>query len=150
MPLYDNGLDLVRANLEAIARGEKVRILAIGALTGAQLAAINASRATLPYPADPIIAEIKFLGRHISKSRITQDGYTVDDVLDQVASALADGAVLVKTQKATVLQNRVPRMDRYGSLVQDQAVLECTTRHPWPELFSVIPKNDRPPKARGR
>ena len=57
-------------------------------------------------------------------------------------------ANFVHNPKMTILQNRSARADRYGNLVKDLAVLECTSRHPRPELFSVIPKGDliRPKK----
>lgn len=150
MPLYPGALELIRANLEAIELGKKVEIVTIGTLTDTQLADINANRATLPYRAPPIIAEIKFMGRHLHKSRIAQDGYAIEDVLEQISSALSESSAFIHTRKATVIQNHMSRIDRYGNVVQDQAVLECTARHPWPELFSVIPKGDKPPKAKGR
>jgi hypothetical protein len=51
----------------------------------------------------------------------------------------------------TILENPYPRADRYGNTVKDRAILECSARHPKPELFSVIPKGDRikPQKQKG-
>ena len=86
MPLYANGAQLVRLNLEEIGKGNRVRVVAIGELTAAQLLAFNTVRAALNLP--PIRAEILFLGRHVYNSRIANDGYTIDDVLDQITSAL--------------------------------------------------------------
>jgi hypothetical protein len=147
MPLYQNALTLIRENLEAIERGGKVKPVAIGTLTPEQLAAINASRAVLRFPQPPVIAEILFLGRHLYNSRIAQDGYTIEDVLDQITAAVDAASTFLPTQKATVIQNHGGRLDRYGNRVQDQAIFECTARHPRPELLSVIPKGDVPPKT---
>jgi len=43
----------------------------------------------------------------------------------------------------TVLQNPKKREDGYGNRVSDQAILECTTRFPYAELYSAIPKGDK-------
>jgi len=89
-----------------------------------------------------------FYGRHLYKSRVLRDGYTVEEVIDQIASATDADAVFVHDPKMTILQNRTGRADSYGNTVRDLAVFECTTRHLQPELFSVMPKGDavRPKK----
>ena len=83
------------------------------------------------------------MGQHIYNSRIVGDGYTIEDVPDQIASAMAADAVVLDTSPMTGLESPAPRTDRYGNQVRDRLVLECTARHPRPELFSVIPKGDR-------
>jgi hypothetical protein len=52
-------------------------------------------------------------------------------------------SVLAPNPRMTVLQNPRGRADRYGNVVKDLAVLECTAHHPRPELFSVMPKGDK-------
>ena len=140
MPLYANGAQLIRLNLEEIGKGNRVRLVAIGQLTTVQLASFNAVRAALNLP--PISAEILFMGRHIHKSRIAGDGYTIDDVLDQITSALDATAEVHASAKMNAVQNPQHRKDKHGNAVLDRGVLECTARHPRPELFSVIPLGD--------
>ena len=149
MPLFDNAIDLIRRQLEDIQKGNRVRAIVIGTLTPAQLGTINAERHREGQP--PIIDEVLFLGKHLYTSRVTKDGYTIDDVIDQIVSAMHHTAAVVASPKMTVMQNHAPRADRYGNVaIQDMVVLECTARHPRPELYSVIPKGDlkkpkRPP-----
>ena len=144
MPLYPNAARLIRANLEALQRGERVRAVAIGTLTSAQLSAINQMRAAYGTPGalPPIIDEVLFVGHHVYKSRCIRDGYTINDVLDQVAGAMDATAVSTNTNYMTAIENPTARTDRYGNEVRDRAIFECTTRHPRPELFSVVPKGD--------
>ena len=90
-----------------------------------------------------------FLADTVYNSRVVKDGYTIDDVLDQITSGMAAAAVVFHTPM-TGMENPNPRPDRYGNLVRDRVVLECSARHPRPELFSAIPKGDyqkpkRPP-----
>jgi len=141
MPLYQDAKYLLRANLEAIERGERVRAVTVGELTEAQFVAINAYRSSsdLPKLENP---EIVFLGKHLYKSRVTEDGYTIDDVIDQIANALAKTSVVHLNPKMSALKAAVPRADRYGNFVRDMAILELTQRKPRAELFSVIPKGD--------
>src|ERR1022692_2780897 len=53
--------------------------------------------------------------------------------------------------KMNAVQNPQHRKDKYGNAVSDRGVLECTARHPRPELFSVIPLGDtiKPGNKRG-
>jgi len=88
-------------------------------------------------------ADIMFLGTHIFHRRITEDGYSVDDVLRQIISALDVSAQIRVTPKMTILQSQIPRDDGYGNRVTDEAVFECTGKYPFPDLYSVIPKGDR-------
>lgn len=148
MPLYPNGLELIRANLEALQRGERVHAVAIGTLTAAQLAGINCGRVKEPNPLPPIIAEVLFIGGHVYKSRVIRDGYSIDEVIEQIESAMGEASVYIETHTMTAIQNPTARADRYGNQVKDRAIFECTTKHPRPELFSVMPKGDniKPPK----
>ena len=146
MPLYDNALYLVRGNLEEIQRGGKARAVPVGRLTDAQHEAVNAHRAAadLPPLQDP---EVVFIGKHVYDSRIVRDNYTIEDVMGQIASALAADAVVMPNAKMTALESVTRREDRYGNVVRDRAVLELTQRKPRAELYSVIPKGDanKPP-----
>lgn len=140
MPLFDNASDLIRTNLGKIRNKSQVHIVPIGTLTVAQLSAINTNR--LAEGLTPIVEEIVFVGGHIHKSRMLGDGYAIEDVIDQIASALASTAVVLVNAHMTAMENPNPRSDGYGNLVRDRAVFECSKRHPLPELFSVIPKGD--------
>lgn len=141
MPLYDNALYLIRGNLEEIRRGGKARAVPIGRLTDSQHEAVNAYRAAadLPPLEDP---EVVFIGKHVYDSRIVRDNYTVEDVIAQIASALAADAVVMANAKMTALESVTRREDGYGNMVRDRAVLELTQRKPRAELYSVIPKGD--------
>ena len=90
----------------------------------------------------PILEEVIFFGSHVYQSRVLQDGYKLEDVVDQVMSAMDAQSVVVTSPRMTTIQNLVPRADRYGNQIRDKAVLECTRRHPRPELFTVVPKGD--------
>jgi len=142
MPLYQNAVDLIRANFGEVAQGNKPKGVAIGILTDKQLKSINQVRTDRVPPLPPVIGEVIFYGKHLYKSRVLCDGYTVEDVIDQIVSAMDAAAVFVHSPKMTLLQNQVGRADRYGNTVKDLAVFECTARHPRPELFSVMPKGD--------
>ncbi len=141
MPLLANARERMRINLEKIRDGEKVHAITIGQLTEKQLGDINSNRAIQQLP--PIVAEVVFVGGHIYKSRVVRDGYTIEDVLDQISSAMDFSSVAIKTLKMTEIENPNPRSDRYGNEVKDRAVFECSARHPRPELYGVIPKGDK-------
>ena len=143
MPLCENAFDRMRANFERIAHGDKPSGCVIGTLTKEQLDALNRMRAAHQPPLPPVKSEVLFYGRHLYRSRVVRDGYTVEDVLDQIASAMDEASVLAQNPRMTVLQNPHGRADRYGNIVRDLAVLECTAHHPRPELFSVMPKGDK-------
>jgi hypothetical protein len=156
MPLFSEAHARIRANLEELKKGNRVRLVAIGTLTNAQLDAINQERAkaSAHWPSEdprypPMTAEVVFLGRHVFESRIVRDGYTIDDVIDQIASAMDSASVVLDTPKMTAMENPCPRADGYGNSVRDRIVFECSARHPRPELFSVVPKGDSiKPKGR--
>jgi hypothetical protein len=140
MPLFENALDAIRANLEALNRRERVKLISIGTLTDSQLAAINLYRIKQGLP--PISGEVVFIWSHIHKRRIMEDGYSVEDVLDQIQSAFHPSSTVI-TGKMSAIKNPVERPDRYGNQVRDEAVFECSTKHPRAELFSVVPRGDR-------
>ena len=141
MALYEGAELLIALQLEALARGERVRLIAIGVLTQAQLAVLNRDRVSLGQT--PLIAEVVFLGRHIYNSRIIKDGYSIDDVIQQIRSALDDTAVMrPSAPMMSAMLTTTKREDGYGNWVRDKAVFECMDRHPRPELYSVMPKGD--------
>jgi hypothetical protein len=87
------------------------------------------------------VSEVLFDGRHLYNSRCIEDGYTIDDVLDQISSAFNDESA-VSPGWSTVLISKTPRMDRSGRVIRDEAVFECHGRLPHPELLSVVPRGD--------
>jgi hypothetical protein len=141
MPLYDNAERLIRGNFAVVKRGGKPAAVAIGYLTADQMDQINTLRRHRNFP--EIIEEVVFVGKHMFESRVIQNGYTVDEVLIQIESAMCTRSRLIASPKMTVMENPGPRLDGDGSWVRDQAILECTARHPHPDLYSVIPKGDR-------
>ena len=148
MPLYDGAIDKLRENLTKLSLGERVSITPIGELTDAQFQQINDFRKEQNLP-DLESKEVIYLGRHHYNSR-TSDGYTVDDIIEQIISAMSDSSELLRTVKGTVLENKNQRDDGYGNMVNDRAVLELTSRKPRSELYSVIPRGDvnKPPKSK--
>jgi hypothetical protein len=143
MPLAPDAERLIRRNLTAIRDGKRPWAEIIGRLTDAQLEQINAFRRAGGYA--EISAQIVFTGSHLYDSRITQDGYGFAEVLVMIESALSEESRLIPSAKMTVLENRIQRVDAQGSEIHDQAVLECTIKHPRPLLYSVIPKGDKRP-----
>lgn len=149
MPLYPNSERLIRANLAAIKRGKKPNWVVIGYLTQMQLSAINDDRRLRNF--EPIDREIVFYGKHIYQSRVVEDGYTDDDLLALIRSALSESCVFIPTRKMTVLRNPVKRNSGYGCSVRDELTLECSGKYPRSELFSVVPRGDvnhKPKKLR--
>jgi len=141
MPLNDNAEELIRKNLRKIRKRHNVHPVAIGVLTEKQLADMNAERAIRNM--DPLRPEVVFRGKHIYESRIVRNGYTVDDVIEQIRSAMDAASIVTPPQKhGTTMQNPNGREDAYGNTVNDEAVFECTSKFPRPELFSVIPRGD--------
>jgi hydroxymethylpyrimidine/phosphomethylpyrimidine kinase len=152
MPLFPKAVSLIRANLEAIRDGLKVKPVSIGMLTDDQTDAINRHRLAQNAALPLIVAEVIFIGSNIYLSRVARDGYSIDDVIDQIASAMDSASGLVGNLPMQTIENPAHRTDRYGNQVHDRAVFECMSRHPRPELFSVVPKGDkiRPLKKKGR
>lgn len=143
---------MIRASLEAIQNGHKVKPVAIGELTNLQLEAINRHRISRNQSLPPIVAEVIFIGSHIDQSRVVRDGYSIADGIDQIVCAMSAESEIVGNLPMQTIENPEPRADRYGNQIHDRAVFECMSRHPRPELFSVVPKGDRikPPKQKGR
>ena len=84
-----------------------------------------------------------FLGSYICNSRIVGDGYTIDDVIEQIASGMDAAAVDSKRTRMAFMDNPVPWVDRYGNkAIRDRVVFECSGRYPRPALYPVMPKGD--------
>jgi hypothetical protein len=141
MPLYPYAKALIRKNLEALQAGQRVPRVAVGKLTMAQIKAVNAQQADDGLPLS--IDEVVFVGRHIYKRRILEDGYLIEDVVDQIESAMSEGAEVIANNYMTAIKNPVARADRLGNLVHDEAILECSKYRPNPDIFSVVPKGDK-------
>ena len=140
LPLYDDAIDKIRYNLTQISLGQKPALVSIGYLTEAQFKIINDERIILGRH-EIEKNEIVFIGRHIYQSR-AGDGYTIDDIIEQISSSLSEASIVNITVKMTSIQNLEARQDRYGNFVKDMAVFEATAKKPRIELFSVIPKGD--------
>jgi hypothetical protein len=141
MPLYANGLELIRANLELLKAGERPKVVSIGYLTEAQHQGINAIREK---EGQPLLGEplVLFMGRHLYESRAIKDGYSIDDIMEMVESAMSDQSVPQGSTKMTGMMNHTRRADAYDNQVRDMAVFELYAKRPKAELLSVIPKGD--------
>jgi hypothetical protein len=149
MPLNPDAEQLIRTNIAAIKRGLRPRWVVVGYLTDLQLNAINAHRKSRNF--EPIDKDIVFFGTHIYQSRVVEDGYTDDDLLALIRSAMSETCVFTVTRKMTVLQNPAKRDSGYGCKVRDELTLECSGKYPRSELFSVVPRGDhnhKPTKLR--
>lgn len=136
MPLYENAVDLIRTNLETIRRGACAQPVIIGTLTDQQRDAINAHRIRSNISLQPIVSEVVFVGAHIYKRRVLQDGYMIDDVIAQIRSAMAEDSIFIGGSPTQTIGSIYSRRDRLGnSSIKDQAVFECTSRRPTAELF---------------
>lgn len=140
MPIFSGSEGLVRLNLTTIAQGGRPSVVEIGALTHEQFIEVNAIRAKLG------LHEIRengivFLGRHLFNSR-SNDGYTIDDMVVQITSAMDSASIVMVNPGMTAIQNPAARIDRLGNRITDRAIFEATARKPRLELFSVIPKGD--------
>lgn len=139
MPLSEEALALIRANLVGLRSGYKVRLVVS---EPSRLCSLTRStRSARGYPR--IVAEVVFIGRHVYESRIVRDGYSIEDVLDQIASSMNLAAMVLNTPGMTAVENPASRTDRCGNTVRDRVIFECSARHPRPQLFSVVPKGDR-------
>jgi hypothetical protein len=140
VPLFADGLKKIRQNLFRIEVGERPKVVKIGVFTEAQLSLINESRAEIDLK--PIKGVILFVGRHLYTSRCTEDGYTIEEVIVQIESAFCEDST-VNTNRGTALISSRDRDDGKGHPnIRDEAVFECTQKHPNPELWSIIPRND--------
>jgi hypothetical protein len=146
VPLLVTARRIMRVNLEKIRDGKHPPRIIVGTLTQAQLNAINAQKLEESLPI--IVEEILFIGRHIYESRVMEDLYTIEDVLDQIYSGMEPDSTVVKEGWMTGMKNPKKRLDRYGNQVNDVVVFQCYSYHPNPELYGVIPKGDtNKPKA---
>ncbi|MGB8260702.1 MAG: hypothetical protein WCE75_10145 [Terracidiphilus sp.] len=141
MPLNPDGKELIRRNLEALQAGGRVPRVVVGRLTAAQIQAINRQQLAEDLPLS--IDQVVFVGRHVFKSRIAGDGYSIDHVLCQIESALDETSEVIANRYMTAIRNPMARVDGLGNLVHDEAILECSKYRPNPEVFSVVPKGDR-------
>jgi hypothetical protein len=129
MPLYENAVSRIVHRLQQIAEGRKPPAIVSGSLMPLQLAAINNARASRkndrgePSPFPPMQPEILLIGRHVYNSRVVKDGYTLAEVMVQIANALHERSEFIPTRKATLLQNKAGRANLYGEHVRDEAVL---------------------------
>ena len=148
MPLYEAAIERIRANLRKIEIGDRAPVIDIGFLTDSQFSEINQRRSQF----DLHLLEqneILFMGRHLYNSR-HKDGYTIEDMIDQIASALSADATISVGPTWSRIDNTIPRLDAYGNYVRDRGVFEMTAKKPKAELFSVMPKGDtnKPIKTR--
>jgi hypothetical protein len=140
MPLVPDAERLIRGCFAVIKRGKKPRRVTVGYLTKEQLADINMERERRGFVL--LSGEIFFIGTHLYGRRIIEDGYTEDDVLKMIQSAMSEKCCFVRTQKMTVLQSPNHRDNGYGCKVRDELTLECSAS-PLAELYSVVPRGDR-------
>jgi len=142
MPLFENADYLIMANLQQLASDYRVRAVEIGRFTEGQFEAINRQKQGqgLPLLEDPGIV---FIGSHAYRSRVIRDGYTIDDMLVQIRSALAVTSIWKSATHMTALRSTIGRHDGYGNEVFDEAIFELTARKPKAELYSIVPKGDR-------
>jgi hypothetical protein len=149
LPLYVGMEVRITDHLERLARGERVPMIPIGCFTEAQFEAINVARTARGLH---LLEqnEILFIGKHLLRSR-SDDGYSIKDIVAQIASALSEDARAAIDKFASYIQNPNGRDDGYGNLVYDRAVFEMTARKPKAELYSVMPKGDKlKPNKKGR
>ncbi len=139
MPLFADGLTKIRKALLLVQAGKHSPFVRVGRFTPEQLARINEKRSSDEL--DPIDAVIIFNGKHLYKSRCVKDGYTIDEVLQQIESAFSETAE-VSHDNSTTIANQVARIDNRGNAVKDLIIFECSQRKPSPLLWSVIPKGD--------
>jgi hypothetical protein len=144
MPLYADGLKKIHRNLLQAQSGIRPRATMVGFFTPEQLTRINEGRRHRGFP--PLRPEIMFHGSHLYESRCVKNAYTIDQVLEQIQSAFREESVVDSSRPSVVLRNPHKRADHNGKLVNDEVVFECTSRHPYADLFSVVPKGDGRPK----
>lgn len=142
MPLRPGASEAIKKNLARLERGERASLIVIGSRLALGLHELAQN-------------EIVFIGRHLYESR-SKDGYSIDDIVTQIESALATDAVADIEKFMSCTQNPNPRSDGYGNAVRDRAIFEMTAKKPRAELYSVIPKGDvkkpkdKKPKERDR
>ena len=140
MPLFENARALILKNLMKLHRGRTAWPVAIGCLTDTQLSMLNAERAGRNFKA--MTARVLLVGAHIYESRVRRDGYSFDDVILQIESALHHTAMFTPGPSMSEIVSCSERDDGYGNRVIDTAVLGCDSKYPHSELYSIIPKRD--------
>ena len=143
MPLFADGLRRIRRNLVQIQSGQRPKLEKVAFFTSQQLKQINLVRAAMGFP--PLLPEIVFHGTHLYRSRCERDGYSIDQVLVQIESAFSETSILHFSRASSVMSNPITRIDHNERVVKDEVVFECTARHPYADLYSVIPKGDGRP-----
>jgi hypothetical protein len=88
LPLFADGLRKIRRNLIQAQSGQRPKAVRIGYFTAEQITRINEFRVSRGYLA--LQPEIVFHGMHLYNSRCRKDGYTIDDVLEQIQSAFSE------------------------------------------------------------
>ena len=139
MPLLPNARDKLRVNLQKISIGKKANPVVIGHLTDEQLAGVNAFLAEKGFT--PVSNQVVFRGQHVYESRVVKDGYSIDEVIEQITNGMDPSSVPIREHIMSAIQNETERVDRYGKAVKDTVVFRCAGRST-PELYSVIPKGD--------
>lgn len=136
----------IAENLRRLSLGERAPMIVIGRFTEVQFVGLNNQRAQVGLH---LLEnnEILFIGRHLYESR-SRDGYTINDMIAQIVSAMDAASEPFTSEIVTFTQNVNARSDGYGNLVHDRAVFEMTKKKPKAELYSVMPKGDqnKPPK----
>ena len=141
MPFYHKKKGELLSHLQKIINGERVPVIEIGHLTEEQHQEINKARDELEYP--PLLSpEILYLGKHHVSSRHGKDGYTAEDILDQIVHILDVDVEIPVTRRQTKMVSKTLRKDAYGNDIIDNGILELMSRKPKAELYSVIPKGD--------
>lgn len=105
-----------------------------------QLVDMNAMREKVGQP--PLEAIIVCNGKHLYKSRCTKDGYSIDEVVEQVEIAFDRANEVANAGWATVLRSTTDRFNEEGNAIRDELVFECSAKQPNASLFSVIPRGD--------
>jgi len=148
MPLYADGLKKIRRNMIDAQNGRGPRLTKVGFFTPEQLLLINEARRSMGFSElEPVIV---FHGAHLYNSRCVENGYTIDQVLVQIESAFSENSAVDSSRPSVVIRNPDKRTDDNGVQVNDEVVFECTGRHPYADLYSVIPRGDGRPKPKNK
>jgi hypothetical protein len=141
VPLYKDGLKKIRRSLELVASKQWSPYEKVGKFTVDQLEAFNAIR--IKEGRKPIEEIIVCNGKHLYNSRCVKDGYSIDEVIEQVEIAFEVATQVEKTRGwATTLRNPGTRTDSEGHVIRDEIAFECNENHLRASLYSVIPRGD--------
>ena len=140
MPLFADGAKKIRRAMELVAAGQRSPFVKVGIFTPEQLTAINGMRKEKNL--DPIEATIVCNGKHLYESRCIKDGYSIDEMVEQIQFAFELATEAKREGWSTILRSTSDRIDKQGNAVRDELVFECTQRHPNANLFSAIPRGD--------